>query len=84
VGVRATIDGAVAGKTNWTCAPDGAVRIVGTLWTASAAKDASAWSEGWPKRVEQFDAFQPVVRWLDRTTHSPMLWQQTGNRRKLP
>jgi surfeit locus 1 family protein len=37
-------------------APDGAVRIVGTLWTASAAKDASAWSERWPKRVEQFDA----------------------------
>jgi cytochrome oxidase assembly protein ShyY1 len=35
---------------------DAAVRIVGTLWTVSAAtKDASAWSEGWPKRVEQFD-----------------------------
>jgi len=37
-------------------APDAAVRIVGSLWTAGAAtKDTSAWSDGWPKRVEQFD-----------------------------
>ncbi len=33
------------------------VKIVGTLWTASAAtNDTSVWSDGWPKRVEQFDA----------------------------
>jgi len=37
-------------------APDSTVRIVGALWSASAgAKDTSAWSESWPKRVEQFD-----------------------------
>ncbi len=36
--------------------PDAAVRIIGMLWTPGAAtKDASAWSDGWPKRVEQFD-----------------------------
>jgi cytochrome oxidase assembly protein ShyY1 len=37
-------------------APATPVRIVGVLWTASAATgDSSAWDEGWPKRVEQFD-----------------------------
>jgi surfeit locus 1 family protein len=37
--------------------PSGVVKIVGTLWAASAATtDVSVWSEGWPKRVEQFDA----------------------------
>lgn len=37
--------------------PNGVVKIVGTLWAPSAAtRDTSVWSEGWPKRVEQFDA----------------------------
>jgi surfeit locus 1 family protein len=37
--------------------PSGVVKIVGTLWAASAAtNDKSVWSDGWPKRVEQFDA----------------------------
>jgi surfeit locus 1 family protein len=37
--------------------PSGVVKIVGTLWAASAAtNDKSVWSEGWPKRVNQFDA----------------------------
>jgi cytochrome oxidase assembly protein ShyY1 len=35
---------------------DAVVRIVGVLWAASAATtDTGAWSESWPKRVEQFD-----------------------------
>jgi surfeit locus 1 family protein len=37
-------------------APDGHVRIVGVLWSASSATvDGSAWNDGWPKRVGQFD-----------------------------
>jgi len=33
------------------------VRIVGSLWMASAAtQDVSAWDDRWPKRIEQFDA----------------------------
>ncbi len=37
--------------------PSGVVKIVGTLWAASAAtNDKSVWSDGWPKRIEQFDA----------------------------
>jgi surfeit locus 1 family protein len=37
--------------------PSGVVKIVGTLWAASSeTRDTSVWSEGWPKRVEQFDA----------------------------
>jgi len=36
---------------------DADVRIVGSLWTASATtKDTSAWDGRWPKRIEQFDA----------------------------
>jgi len=36
---------------------DADVRIIGSLWTASATtKDTSAWGERWPKRIEQFDA----------------------------
>ena len=38
-------------------APQGQVRIVGTLWAPSkATRDTSAWDSGWPKRVEYFDA----------------------------
>ncbi len=36
--------------------PTGNVRIVGVLWSASrTTADDSAWNDGWPKRVEQFD-----------------------------
>jgi surfeit locus 1 family protein len=36
---------------------DADVRIVGSLWTASATtKDSSVWDDRWPRRIEQFDA----------------------------
>ncbi|HTO56764.1 MAG TPA: SURF1 family protein [Pseudomonadales bacterium] len=36
---------------------DATVRIVGSLWIASATtKDSSEWDDHWPKRIEQFDA----------------------------
>jgi cytochrome oxidase assembly protein ShyY1 len=36
--------------------PDTWQGIVGVLWAASSATtDRGAWSDGWPKRVEQFD-----------------------------
>jgi len=38
-------------------APTDDVRIIGSLWSASATtKDTSAWDDRWPKRIEQFDA----------------------------
>jgi surfeit locus 1 family protein len=62
-GRRLLVDrGWVAAPTSRSELPDvppprGVVKIVGTLWAASAAtRDVSVWSEGWPKRVEQFDA----------------------------
>jgi surfeit locus 1 family protein len=37
-------------------APDGRLRIIGVLWSASSATtDTSVWDDGWPKRVGQFD-----------------------------